>query len=106
MKTIFVVFAEEKAIFYQKKRHLTPEEIAERKPYAYNTNADLKEGDLLNPKMGTHLLQVVRVMDEYFTWYNTKSDELKMVKESKLDKPILSIEIVKSVNALHCEIIK
>jgi len=106
MKTIFIVWAEEKAIFYQKKKQLTPEEIKGKKVYTYNTLADLKEGDILNPKKGNFLFQVVRVMDDHFNFYNKNSDELKKEMESRSDIPIQTIEIVKNVNNLHCEIIK
>lgn len=68
MKTVLVVFT--------KKKLELDSEISRLKRYSYNTEADLKEGDLVSSKSYDSYLQVVKVFDNAYLYYNSATGEL------------------------------
>lgn len=68
MKTVLVVFT--------KKKLESDSEISRIKRYSYNTEADLKEGDLISSKSYDSYLQVVKVLDKPYLYYNSTTGEL------------------------------
>ena len=69
MKTIFVVYTEQKL-------DLNDSATKKIKKYAFNTEEDLKEGDMLkSPNYDTPMM-VVRVLDTSFKYYSHVTGEL------------------------------
>ncbi len=62
METILVVFT--------KKKLESTSEINRLKKYAYNTKSYLQEGDMISSKNYDSLLQVVKVLDQAYNYYD------------------------------------
>lgn len=68
MKTILVVFT--------KERLGKDSDTSKMKKYAYNTEADLKEGDLIISNSYNSFLQVTNVLETLYTYYNSVTGEM------------------------------
>lgn len=68
MKTVLVIYTD--LIISSKK------EIAKAKKYAFNTSSELKEGDILSSPEYTSRMQVVKVLDKSFKYYNSLTRDL------------------------------
>ena len=51
-------------------------EIGKRKKYSFNTNSEVKEGDMISTPEYTTKLQVVKVLDQAYTYYNGVTGDL------------------------------
>ena len=70
MKTILVVYS-------NRGNKLTSKEIAGMKRYSFNTEADVKEGDIINsPNYPSSPLTVVKVLETAYKHYNSINGEL------------------------------
>ena len=67
MKTIIVVYTD---------RKLSMTEANARKSYAFRTEEDLKVGDMVKSKSYGDAMQVIRVLDEGYQFYNKMTGEL------------------------------
>lgn len=67
MKTILVVYT---------NRQMSKKEIAGSKKYAFNTDSDLKEGDMISSQEYTTPMLVVKVLDEHYKYFNHATGEL------------------------------
>lgn len=67
MKTIIIVYTNTK---------LTEKEIGNIKKYCFNTEADLKEGDILKSPDYSTGIQVVKVLDKPYVYYNQTTGDL------------------------------
>lgn len=67
MKTVLVIYS---------NHRLPLTTIGNRKKYAFNTEDDLKPGDMLNTTAYDTKLQVVKVLDKSFKYYNEATGEL------------------------------
>jgi hypothetical protein len=67
MKTILVVYT---------NKLLSKSEIAKVKKYSFNTSTDLKEGDMFSSPSYDTNMQVVKVLDKDFKYYNANTGEL------------------------------
>lgn len=67
MKTILVVYT---------NKLLSKSEIARAKKYSFNTSADLKEGDMFSSPSYDTNMQVVKVLDNAYKYYNASTGEL------------------------------
>jgi hypothetical protein len=68
MKTILVVYTQKKVV--------SSKELKSFKKYAFNTADDLKEGDMIASSSYNSPLQVVKVLDEAYSYYNASTGEL------------------------------
>lgn len=69
MKTILVVYTHQET-------PLTDKQIRGYKLYAFNTPSDLKKGDIIKSEAYSTPIEVVKVMDDSFTYYNRSNGEL------------------------------
>jgi len=67
MITILVVYSD---------RTLKKSEIAKAKKYAFNTDAPLKVGDMIKSNSYNNAMQVVRLLDKCFKFYNGTTGKL------------------------------
>lgn len=67
MRTIIVVFT---------NTLLTKEECRSMKKYAFKTSDEVKEGNLINSAKYNTAMQVVRVLDREYKYYNQSTGEL------------------------------
>lgn len=68
MKTILVIFTKNKVE--------DSSTIATTKKYSFNTNEDIKVGDMLKSSSYSTELQVVKVLDRSYKYYNSVTGEL------------------------------
>lgn len=68
MKTIVVV--------YSNTEKLSKAEIGKMKKYSFNTDADIKVGDLLDSPTYTTKMLVVKVLNKQYKYYNTSTGKL------------------------------
>jgi len=68
MKTILVV--------YSNKKNLTPVEMMRLKRYAFNCNAAVKVGDILESSEYDTPMVVVKVLDTKYKYFNRTTGEL------------------------------
>lgn len=73
MKTILVVYT---------NKLLSKLEIAKTKKYSFNTSADLKEGDMFNSPSYDTKMQVVKILEYSYKYYNTSTGELSDIFNS------------------------
>jgi hypothetical protein len=85
MKTILVIYTNSKL---ESKK-----DIAKNKRYSFNTESDVKEGDLIKTQEYSTNLQVVKVLPEAFKYYNASTGELSNEFKSTLDWEIRRLEI-------------
>ena len=67
MKTVLVVYRNEKADLSKIRR---------MKRYAFNSSSELKEGDMIESKDYDTNMQVVKVLDRNYKYYNAQTGEL------------------------------
>ena len=67
MKTILVVYT---------NRQMSKKEIAGAKKYAFNTDSDLKVGEIISSQEYTTPMMVVKVLDESYQYFNFATGEL------------------------------
>lgn len=80
MKTILVIFVDEK---------VNPELISKYREYSFNTDADVKVGDVLSSPEYNSLLQVVKVLDEYFKYFTYGTGELTNERNLKENQGLI-----------------
>lgn len=68
MKTILVIFTKNKVE--------DSSTIATTKKYSFNTNEEIEVGDMLKSSSYSTELQVVRVLDKSFKYYNSVTGEM------------------------------
>jgi len=86
MKTIFVVYSNQ-------KKTLTEKQISLLKLYAFNTASEVKKGDIILTKKYTTPLHVVSVLDESHKYYSIETEQLSNSIISMFQKRILTLEI-------------
>jgi len=67
MKTILVVYTD---------KFLSKAEIAKTKKYSFNSTTELKEGDMFSSPSYATKMQVVKVLDKNYKYYNASTGEL------------------------------
>lgn len=80
MKTIFVVFTNTAPQKYDKR-------------YCFNTDSNLKVGDIIKSPNYTTNLVVVEILDKQFTYFNRTTGELSNEINSTSDFPILELKV-------------
>lgn len=80
MKTILVIFVDEK---------VKPELIGKYREYSFNTDADVKVGDMLSSPEYNSLLQVIEVLDECFKYFTYGTGELTHEKDLKENQGLI-----------------
>lgn len=68
MKTIIVAYSD--------KKELKESEIRGMKKYSFNTDSDIKVGDILDSKEYDTNMVVAKVLDKSYKYYNSKTGEL------------------------------
>ena len=68
MKTIFVI--------YTKKVITDPKELCKYKKYAFNTDSEIKVGDLIKSPDYDTPMQVILILDKSYKYYNSVSGDL------------------------------
>lgn len=91
MKTILVAFTN--------KRSLTAREIRNTKLYSFNTEADLKEGDIIESNSYSTRMLVVKILEKAFRYYNTSNGDLTDNFTSILNRDIAILVIGKGRNS-------
>ena len=74
MKTILVTFTKNKID--------DVETLKKRKGYSFNTDAEVKQLDIIVTDDYSSYLQVIEVMDDYYKYYNYKTGELSKDENS------------------------
>ena len=67
MRTILVVYTD---------NLLSKNEIAKAKKYSFNTESNLKEGDMVKSSTYSTAMQVVKVLDKSYKFYNSSTGEM------------------------------
>jgi hypothetical protein len=67
MKTVLVVYTD---------NFLSKSAVARAKKYCFNTESDLREGDMIKSKDYTTSMQVVKVLDKSYKYFNGATGEL------------------------------
>ena len=70
MKTIIVI--------YTNNRINSTKEINSKPKYSFNTEADLKVGDIIKSSQYSSNMQVVAILDKCFNYVNCKTGDLSM----------------------------
>lgn len=65
MKTVLLIYTQTKL-----------EKVGYAKRYAFKTNEDLKEGDMLKSDIYTTNMQIVKVLEEDYKYFNKETGEL------------------------------
>jgi hypothetical protein len=86
-KTIFVIYTDVKK-----------EKAAYDKRYAFNTESDVKEGDMLKSDNYKTNVQVVKILPQAFKYFDRNSGELSDVLKSTNQYEIRNIRIIEPLN--------
>lgn len=87
MKTVLVAYS---------NRKLSVMEANSKKHYAFNTEAELAEGDMINsPTYDTNMV-VVRVLPQPYKYYNMSTGDLSDEFKSTAQRPIRDLIIQES----------
>ena len=70
MKTIIVI--------YTNNRINSSKEVNSKPKYSFNTNSDLKVGDIIKSSQYSSNMQVVSVLDKCYKYVNCKTGDLSM----------------------------
>ncbi len=70
MKTIIVI--------YTNNRINSSKEVNSKPKYSFNTNSDLKVGDIIKSSQYSSNMQVVSVLDKCYRYVNCKTGDLSM----------------------------
>lgn len=87
-KTIFVIYT-----------NVKKESGSYDKRYAFNTESEVKEGDMLKTDNYKTNLQVVKVLDKSYKYFNRETGELSDVITSTHQFEIRDIKIVDPIDA-------
>lgn len=82
MKTILVIYTNFKI-----------EKVGYEKRYAFNSSDDLKVGDMIKSPQYTTNMQVVKVLDESYKYFNKETGELSNNYKSSLQFEIREIKL-------------
>lgn len=85
MKTIIVVYSNNKELSKEVQRLLSK--------YAFNTKSDVKVGDIIKSNSYDTNMQVVKVLDNSFTYYNKLTGELSNEFTSTSQNEIVEIVV-------------
>lgn len=85
MKTILVTYTNVKIS--------SKKELRKYKFYAFNTEADLKVGDMLKSQSYSTKMQVVKVLKESFLFYNASTGDLADTFTSTAQREIATLEL-------------
>ena len=91
-KTILVVYIS-KAV-YGERTDFTDKEIRGMKKYTFNTESDVKEGDLLKSDSYKDNMFVVTVIDKSFNYYNSSTGEFRDDINSSMCNKIAELVII------------
>ena len=91
-KTILVVYIS-KAV-YGERTELTDKEIRGNKKYSFNTESDVKEGDVLKSDSYKDNMLVTTVLDKSFNYYNSSTGELRDDINSSMCNKIAELVII------------
>lgn len=86
-KTIFVIYTNERK-----------EKAAYDKRYAFNTESDVKEGDMLKSDNYKTNVQVVKILDTAFKYFDRNSGELSNNLYSTNQYEIRNIRVIEPLN--------
>lgn len=84
MKTILVVYT---------NKNVSKKEIGRMKKYSFNTSSEVKEGDIIETKEYDTSLQIVKVLDKAYKYYNASTGELSDSFNSTSQWEIRTLEI-------------
>lgn len=99
MKTIIVIYTTIKLT--DKK------EISRTKKYSFNTNSNVKVGDMINTKEYTTNLQVVKILPKAFKYFNSATGLLSNEYNSTTQWEIRNLEIkTKAEEIIYGQIVK
>ena len=85
MKTILVVYTD--------KRNLTKSEISKLKRYSFNSDSEIKEGDVISSAQYNTPMLVVKVLHEAFKYYNPNTGEMSNTFNSTVQWEIKKLVI-------------
>lgn len=85
MRTILVV--------YTKERITSQKVLRTTKQYSFNTSDEVSVGDMLKSESYNTNMQVVRVLDKSFTYYNAVTGELSDDFKSSAQREIVTLKI-------------
>lgn len=85
MKTILVIYTTTKIT--------DAKSLRQSKHYAFNTDSDISEGDMLDSKEYSSYMQVVKVLDKNYKYYNNSTGELSDNFNSTSQREIANLEI-------------
>jgi hypothetical protein len=68
IKTVLVIYTNEKIT--------SKTQIGRLAKYSFNTSSDVKEGDMIKSNEYSSAMQIVKVLDESFAYYNKSTGEL------------------------------
>lgn len=85
MKTILVIYTNTKI--------LSKKEIGKMKKYSFNTESEVKEGDMIKTKEYDTNLQVVKVLETSYKYYNSSTGEMSDQFNSSLQWEIRTLMI-------------
>lgn len=85
MKTILVIYTNTKIT--------SKKEIGKMKKYSFNTESEVKEGDMIKTKEYDTNLQVVKVLETSYKYYNSSTGEMSDQFNSSLQWEIRTLVI-------------
>lgn len=85
MKTILVIYTDAKVL---KKKDLRA-----KKSYSFNTSSEVKVGDMISTDEYNTNLQVVKVLDKQFKYYNRATGEMSDEFTSTQQHEIATLEL-------------
>ena len=91
-KTILVVYIS-KAV-YGERTELTDKEIRGNKKYSFNTDSEVKEGDVLKSDSYKDNMLITTVLDKSFNYYNSSTGELRDDINSSMCNKIVELVII------------
>lgn len=91
-KTILVIYIS-KAV-YGERTQLTDKEIRYNKKYSFNTDSEVKEGDVLKSDSYKDNMLVTTVLDKSFNYYNSTTGELRDNINSSMCNKIVELVII------------
>ena len=92
MQTILVIYTDFKIV--------NDQQIARNKRYYFNIDSDVKVGDLIKTFEYSTNIQVVKILNEAYRYYNGSTEELSNTFTSSLQWQIKTIQIYENKNII------
>lgn len=97
MKTVLVIYT---------SRKITGKEIDSFKRYAFNTEADISVGDMIESEDYGNKMQVVKILNNSYKYYNKNTGELsdEFTSSMQYDIKELKLETEKEENVVYFKV--